>query len=119
MIKNVSKSLNNKLHEVPSPWMVSRIKSDLSPTSERPERRVDACFYPKVIIFHHTIDSGSPGDDPRASEANVHNSKLFSPSFEDFCYQFQNAVHIPISLLWTFPVEKSLSEPQINSGFVL
>ena len=70
-------------------------KNYLAPSSDRPERAVDDCFDPRMVIFHHTIDSGSPGDDPRASEANVHNSKLFFPSFEDFCYQFQNAVHVP------------------------
>ena len=46
-------------------------KNDLAPSSDRVERAIDTCFHPRMIIFHHTIDSGGPSGDPWTPDPNA------------------------------------------------
>ena len=46
-------------------------QNGLSPSSDRPERRVDTWFHRGMSIHHHTIDCRCPGGNPRGPYPNI------------------------------------------------
>ena len=46
-------------------------ESEIAPSSDRAERRVDGSHEPRIIIRHHDINMAVPGGDPEALEHNI------------------------------------------------
>ena len=69
-------------------------KNELAPSSGRLERAVDTCFHRGMIVFHRTIDSGDPGDDPEALGPNVYLWTFFFHTSTNSRNAFREAAHV-------------------------
>ena len=67
---------------------------ELAPSSERVERRVNACFRLRIIIRHHSINSRRSGGDPCRSAPKVQGICQLLHTSTNIRKRFQDAAHM-------------------------